>query len=387
MRGSLRLGRIAGISIEVHVSWLLIFALLTWSLATGWFPVVAKGYVVGVYWSLGAFASLLLFASVLAHELSHALVGRARGIPVSSITLFVFGGVSNIEREPASPGAEFQMAFVGPLTSLLLGVLAGAVWYATSGVSPLLTATLLYVATANLLLGVFNLIPGFPLDGGRVLRSILWKLTGNMRRATCVAGIIGQIVAYGFILVGIWMFFTVDVLNGLWLAFVGWFLAQAAQAESAQVRQQSTLAGVTVPSVMSPPPPACAPTTSLGELAEGYFLRSGIRAVPVVAQDQVVGVVTLSDLRRIPREQWSVTPVTQVMTPRERLWSTAPDQPLSDAIDLLVQHHVNQLPVVANGRLVGILSLATVAQLLEVRHALGALASAQPAQPQLPKAS
>lgn len=246
MRGSWRLGRIAGIAIEVHVSWLIIFALLTVSLATGWFPAAAPGYAAGVYWGFGAFASLLLFASVLAHELSHSLVGRARGIPVSSITLFVFGGVSNIEREPGSPGAEFQMAFVGPLTSVLIGVLAGILMFATTGYSTLLGALLGYIAIANVLLGVFNLIPGFPLDGGRVLRSILWKLTGSLEKATRAAAFTGQLVAYGFILVGIWMFFSVDVLNGLWLVFIGWFLAQAAQAEGAQVRQQSALKGITV---------------------------------------------------------------------------------------------------------------------------------------------
>ncbi len=237
MQGSWRLGSIAGVEIDVHPSWLLIFALLTYSLAASWFPVLAPGSSVWVYWVFGAIASVLLFVSVLAHEMAHTLVARARGIPVSSITLFVFGGVSNIEREPGSPGAEFQMAFVGPLTSLLIGAFSLLLARAVGSSALLLWAMLLYLGTSNLLLGVFNLIPAFPLDGGRVLRAIIWKLTGSLDTATHVAVISGQIFAFAFILIGFWLVIRGDVFDGIWLAFIGWFLLQAGHAESAQVTQ------------------------------------------------------------------------------------------------------------------------------------------------------
>jgi len=192
MPGSFRLGKLAGFELFIHVSWLLIVVLLTWSLATGWFPALYQGWPLLAYWLVGLLATLLLFASVLAHELAHSLVARTRGLPVKSITLLIFGGISNIEQEPANPGVEFQMAFVGPLTSLLLGGLSYLLLLALrGGISPL-SAILGYLAVTNVLLGIFNLVSAFPLDGGRVLRSIVWKISGDVRTATRVATFSGS---------------------------------------------------------------------------------------------------------------------------------------------------------------------------------------------------
>lgn len=235
MKGSWRVGRIAGIDIDVHPSWLLIYVLLTFSLATTWFPELARGVASWVYWVAGAVAGLLLFVAVLAHELAHALVARARGLPVSSITLFIFGGVSNIEREPGSAGAEFQMAFVGPLTSLLLGALALLLTAAVGRSAPLLSAILYYLGVANLLLGVFNLIPAFPLDGGRVLRAIVWRLSGSLETATRLAVRAGQVFSALFVLLGLWVMFRGDPVDGIWSIFVGVFLLQAGYGESARL--------------------------------------------------------------------------------------------------------------------------------------------------------
>src|SRR5712691_9641718 len=205
MPGSFRIGKIAGIDIFIHVSWLIILVLLTWSLATGWFATLYPGWSPATYWVVSLLAALLLFVSVLLHELAHSLVARARGLPVKNITLLIFGGVSNIEQEPKSPGVEFQMSFVGPLTNLLLGGLSFLLLLAIGrGTSPL-AAILGYLVVANVLLGVFNLVPGFPLDGGRVLRSIVWKLSGSVQTATRAATLAGQVFAYLFILVGIWL--------------------------------------------------------------------------------------------------------------------------------------------------------------------------------------
>ncbi|HEV2457374.1 MAG TPA: site-2 protease family protein, partial [Ktedonobacterales bacterium] len=239
MPGSFRIARIAGIDIDANVSWLVIVVLLTFSLAVSWFPVTVRGQSTLTYWVLGFIAALLLFVSVLLHELAHSLVARARGLPVKSITLFIFGGVSNLEREPQSPGVEFQMAIVGPLTSIVIGVVAFVAGRLIGSNAILVAAVLGYLGFTNLLLGIFNLIPGFPLDGGRVLRSILWKVTGSLRRATRAAALVGQVIGYLLIFLGIFLFFGGDFVNGLWFGFIGWFLLQAAQAANSQVMLES----------------------------------------------------------------------------------------------------------------------------------------------------
>src|SRR2546426_10702328 len=230
MPGSLRIGKIAGIDIYINVSWIIILVLLTVSLATGWFPQLYPGWSTATYWIVGFISSILLFVSVLLHELAHSLVARRRGLPVKDITLFIFGGVSNIEQEPKDAGIEFQVAVVGPITSLLIGAVCFLLQLPLRGTNSLLGGILFYLAVTNILLGVFNLIPGFPLDGGRVLRSIVWKLTGNMRQATRIASLTGQVIAYLFILLGIWIFFVGDILDGIWFGFIGWFLLSAAQS-------------------------------------------------------------------------------------------------------------------------------------------------------------
>ncbi|HKV00564.1 MAG TPA: site-2 protease family protein, partial [Ktedonobacteraceae bacterium] len=234
MPGSFRIGKIAGIDIFIHVSWIIIFVLLTWSLATGWFAVLYPGWSTITYWVVSLIAALLLFVAVLVHELAHSLVARTRGLPVKNITLFIFGGVSNIEQEPQTPGVEFQMAFVGPLTSLAIGGIAYLLQLALGENTSPLAAILRYLAVTNVLLGIFNLIPGFPLDGGRVLRSIVWKLTGSLRTATRVTTLVGEVIGYLFILLGIWLFFGGNLLDGIWLGFIGWFLLSAAQSANTQ---------------------------------------------------------------------------------------------------------------------------------------------------------
>ncbi len=254
MPGSLRIGTIAGIDIDIHVSWIIILVLLTVSLATGWFPQLYPGWSIVTYWLIALLSSLLLFASVLLHELAHSLVARRRGLPVKNITLFIFGGVSNIEQEPQSPGIEFQMAVVGPLTSLVIGFICFLLQLPLRGSNSPLEGILFYLAVTNILLGIFNLIPGFPLDGGRVLHSIVWRLSGNMRQATRVASLTGQFIAYLLILIGIWTFFAGDLLNGLWFGFIGWFLLNAAQSANTQGMLTSVLRGVKVGEVMNPKP-------------------------------------------------------------------------------------------------------------------------------------
>jgi Zn-dependent protease/CBS domain-containing protein len=371
MPGSFRIGKIAGIDIFIHVSWLIIIVLLTWSLATGWFAVLYPGWSTITYWVVSFIAALLLFVAVLLHELAHSLVARARGLQVKNITLFIFGGVSNIEQEPQTPGVEFQMAFVGPLTSLVIGGVAYLLLLALGNNTSPLAAILRYLAVTNVLLGIFNLIPGFPLDGGRVLRSIVWKLSGNLRTATRVTTLVGEVIAYLFILLGIWLFFGGNLLDGIWLGFIGWFLLSAAQSANTQSMLQSMLKGVTVGEVMNPSPLTVPANISLQKLVDDYFLPRGLRSAMVTQNDQLVGLITLGDIRSIPREQWSQVPVGHVMIPVNKLHVVSPQQNLNDVLPLMAGRDVNQLPVVQDGRLVGVLSRDAIMRYLEVRRSLG----------------
>ena len=371
MPGTFRIGKIAGIDIDIHVSWIIIFVLLTVSLATGWFPQLYARWSTATYWLIAFFSSLLLFVSVLLHELAHSLVARRRGLSVKSITLFIFGGVSNIEREPPSPGIEFQIAFVGPLTSLVIGVVCYLLQVPLRGSNSPLEGILYYLAVTNILLGVFNLIPGFPLDGGRVLRSIVWRLTGNLPQATRVATLTGQVIAYLFILLGILLFFVGDFLDGIWFGFIGWFLLSAAQSANAQGMLTSVLRGVTVGEVMNPKPATVPADISLQQLVDASFLPGGLRYALVMQGDKLLGLITLSDIRHIPREQWGQVPVSQAMIPLARLHIVSPQQSLSDVLPLMAGRDVNQLPVVENGALVGILSRDAIVRYLEVRRSLG----------------
>jgi len=371
MPGSLRIGKIFGIDIYIHISWVIIIVLLTWSLAVGWFPVLYHGFSAITYWVLGFIAAVLLFVSVLLHELAHSVVARARGLPVKNITLYIFGGVSNIEKEPGSPGVEFQIAVVGPLTSLLIGVLAFALFFLLGQYSSALGAILWYLGYANILLGIFNLIPGFPLDGGRVLRSIVWKIDGNLRRATRIVTVVGQIIAYLFILVGIWLFFVGYFIDGLWLGFIGWFLLSSAQSANSEVMLQSVFRGVTVSEVMNTAPTTVPANISLQKLVDEYFLPLGLRSAFVIQGDRLAGLITLSDIRHVPREEWGQTPVGLAMIPRDRLHIVSPQQSLNDVLPLMAGRDVNQLPVVQDERLVGVLSRDAIVRYLEIRRNLG----------------
>jgi Zn-dependent protease len=371
MRGSLRIGKIAGINIEIHYSWLVIFLLVTVTLAIGWFPTAAPGHPVALYWLLGVVVAVIFFASVLVHELAHSLVAKAGGTPVQSITLFMLGGASNIERDPRSPRDEFLMALVGPLTNLVLG---GLLWLLGAAIGPgnrLVAAFLGYLVLANLLVGLFNLIPGFPLDGGRVLRAILWKITGNLRTATRYAAATGQVVGMLFLFAGFWLLLSSLLLDGIWLGLIGLFLMQAARAESAQSMLTDLLGDARVAEFMSPPPPTAPANISLQRLVDEYIVRYGLSTVPVEQVGILVGFVTLADVRQVPTSEWPLVPVGQAMTPLARLQVVTPDQPIQDALTQLERVGARALPVVQEGQLLGMLSAERVGLILEIRRQLG----------------
>jgi Zn-dependent protease len=364
------LGRILGIPIQLDLSWFLVFALITWTLAVGYFPATFKNWPTAEYWIVGAVTAVFFFASVLVHELSHSMVARRYHIEVRGITLFIFGGVSQIAGNPPSAGAELLIAVAGPLTSFALAGVFALLGRAFTGVEPLL-APARYLATINVLLGAFNLIPGFPLDGGRVFRSILWGTTHDLRRATRIAGTVGQFIAFLFILFGVYQLFTGNIANGLWIAFIGWFLQSAAVSEVQQQRLHDLLAGHTVSQAMHTDCATAPAGLTLQELIDHHILEGGKRCLVLTTGDQVAGLLTLHHIRETPREQWPVLTAAQVMTPFSQVKKVEPNVELVEALQQMDRDGVNQLPVMADDRLVGMLSRDDVISYLRTLQELG----------------
>lgn len=375
-RGALHLGSIAGVDVHADWSLIIIVLLISVSLGAGVFPAWHPDWSGAVIWATAIAAALLFIASVLVHELSHALVGRAQGVPIPRITLFVFGGMAELEREPDAWRAELLMAIVGPITSFVLGVamifagnlLAGRVEMggddpleALRSLGPAATV-LLWLGPINLLLAAFNLVPGFPLDGGRVLRAAIWGATGDLVRATRYAAGAGRVFGTLLILVGFAMLFgwRFPVLGGgafagLWLALIGWFLASAARQSYAQLLARHSLTGIRVSSLMIAPVATVPPTLSVASLIDDYIMRSDQRAFPVLDGERLAGLVTLEDARRVERAARERQTVASIMTPAARLATVGPSAEVMDALQLLARNDVNQLPVVENGELRGLL--------------------------------
>jgi len=370
MQGSLTLGKILGIPIKLHSSWFLIAALITWSLAGGYFPQEYPGWATITYWIVGAVTAVLFFASVLLHELGHSVLALREKVPVRNITLFIFGGVAQIGREPPTAGAEFRIAVAGPLTSLLLAGVSGLLGRMLDG-SAALAAPLAYVARINLMLALFNMIPGFPLDGGRVLRALLWGLGGSFRTATRWASWVGRGVAYLFILTGVGQIFLGSFLNGLWIAFIGWFLNNAAESSYQQVVLRDTLAGVTVRSVMTERCPIVSSDLRLDHLVNDLVLGQGQRCFFVADNENLQGLITLHNIRAVPSEQRETLTASQIMTPTESLFRAHPDDDVLALLQRMDEANVNQVPVMDNSHLLGVITREHLLHYIRLRSELG----------------
>jgi len=384
MRGSWRVGRIAGIEVGIHYTWLLALFIFTWLLGQG-FSATYPGWYSYYYWIAGFLATFTLFISVLIHELAHSLVARSRGLSVSTITLFILGGVSNLAEEPENPGVEFAMAIVGPLSSIALGFIFWIIWYliTKTWVLPVFSVNITaskqtmglaivgFLAYTNIILAIFNLLPGFPLDGGRVFRSIIWRTTGNLYRATNIASIVGRVFGWGFIALGVVLaiFTQFGFLNGLWFVFVGWFLNSAADNSRSEVTLREHLTGVLVEKVMEKDVESVRPDTMIDYLVQTIFIQKRKRAVPVVDGDNLVGVVTISDIKGLPQDKWPITPVLQVMH-RAPIHALKPEDDLNTAMKLIAQYDLNQVPVLNQGKLVGMLTRADVINYLQLSQEL-----------------
>jgi Zn-dependent protease len=369
-RHTIPIGRVFGIPIDVDYSWFLIFALLTWILAVGYFPTQFKNWSPAEYWVVGAITAVMLFVSVVLHELGHSLVARRYKVPVQRITLFIFGGVSQITAEPPSAGAEFWVAIAGPAVSFALAIVFWGLSPLLAGVPPLL-AVVKYLALLNLVLGVFNLIPGFPLDGGRVFRAIVWGIQRNFQRATVVAAVTGRFFGFLFILLGAWeVLVNRQVINGLWIAFIGWFLESAAASQVQQQLVKNVLEGHKVSEAMDRDYVRISGEMSLQELVDQHVLMGGHRCFVIGRGDTSAGLVTLADIRKVPRSAWPTTTASKIMIPREKFASVAPDSELWTALEKIGRNGVSQLPVVEDDRVVGILSREAVVRYLGTLQAL-----------------
>ena len=368
MRSHITLGRIFGIEIGIHYSWFIIALLITFSLADH-FRLVNKDWSPTVVWSASLLTALLFFLGLLAHELSHSLVARARKLPVSRITLFALGGVSVIEKESPDARTEFLVAIVGPISSVVIGgVMVGIVYLlggkpdATPG-----SAILYYLGWINISLGVFNMLPGFPLDGGRVLRSIIWGATRNMERATRMASRVGQGVALLFILAGIYQFFRGAGIGGLWIAFIGWFLLQAAGANYLEVEMRHALEGLRAADLMSHECPTVEGAMSVQEFVDHFLLRTARRCFLVMVMDRLAGLITPHEVRTLDRELWPITPVQRIMKPLEKVRSVRPETPVTDVLEMMAKEDLNQVPVVSDRGIEGMLTRGDILQALRSR--------------------
>ena len=374
MKAHIKLGRIFGVAIGLHYSWIIIALLVTLSIRSqfattnpDWDPVIT--------WTTAIVTGLLFFVSILLHELSHAAVAKMRGIPVRAITLFALGGVAQIEKDAADAKSEFWMGIIGPITSFVigfvcLGLAALLGWdFADNPDSPV-SAMFMWLGVINISLAIFNMIPGFPLDGGRVLRAIVWWITKDANRSTRIAARVGQVVAFGFILLGILQFFRGEGFGGLWIAFIGWFLLDAARASGAQVEITERLSGVKVGDVMTEHFPVVDGNSNLQSFVQEHLLPTGNRCFVVTEQGTPAGIITPHEVKAIDRARWPYTTVSDVMLPLDNLRTVSPDRPLSEALEMMGREDVNQIPVVQQGRLAGIISRGHIVRVLQTRAEL-----------------
>jgi Zn-dependent protease/predicted transcriptional regulator len=375
MRSSIRLGNFFGIEIGLHYSWFLIALLITMSLGSQ-FQASHAEWGSTLIWALAALTSILFFVTLLAHEMSHALVARARGLTTKAITLFALGGVAQIEKEPEDAKTEFLVGIVGPLSSALIGLVSlgiawGLGWRIGAEPATPLRAMFVWLGYINLSLAAFNMIPGYPLDGGRILRSILWLTSHNALQATQRAAAVGKVIALLFIAFGIFRFFGGAGFGGLWIAFIGWFLLQAATASASSVAVTEGLKGIRVSDVMTADCITLDGNLNVEHFVDNYLLRSGKRCFVVQQNGQVAGLVTAHEIKELERARWPYTTLSDIMRPLDQLHTVAPTAPVMEALETMGRDDVNQLPVVSGNHLDGIITRANVLQFLQTRAELG----------------
>jgi Zn-dependent protease/CBS domain-containing protein len=364
MNGNFTLGRFGGIEVRINWSWLVVFTLIVWSLAAGIFPSQNPGHSDGVYLAMAVVAAFLFFASLLLHELGHAWQARREGIEIDAITLWLFGGVAQFKSRFPTAGAEFRIAIAGPLVSLGLGVLFMLV--ALAGLPSAVDGVAAWLGYINLALLVFNLIPALPLDGGRVLRALLWQARGDLGWATRVASDVGQAFGYLFIALGIAMFIFEGSFSGAWLAFIGWFVLQAAKAEARYIATEEALAGLRVRDLMVRDPVTVDADFTLGRFMDEVASPRRFTTYPVVEGDRPIGLLAFGSVASVPRSDWDTQRVRDSMIPLDQVPLLTEDTKAVDALAALSSPTSNRALVVDNRHLAGLLSITDLARALEV---------------------
>lgn len=370
MNGSIRLGTIRGIPLFVSPLWLIVFVLFLWTFSASYYPERYQGWTGQAYFAAGLLTTLLFFASVVVHEVGHATIAARVGIRTRRITLLPIGGLAEIERDAERPSHEFAIAIAGPITSLLMGGLFLGLYFLLHPINVPLGGITAYIGWTNIGLGLFNLVPGYPMDGGRVLRAIVWGATRSYSRGTRVAAQVGSVVAYGFIFIGVALLFRGQVANGVILAFIGWFILTHAQGTVEQLAVQQGLAGVPVGAVMTRVFATVETSAPLAQVVSETFLAQNTRVAAVTHLGRFVGFVTLPDIMRVPQEQWGSLRADAVMVPLHRLVTVHPTDPALAAVERMQQGDFNQLPVVADGRMVGLLTRNDILRFLQLRASL-----------------
>jgi Zn-dependent protease/predicted transcriptional regulator len=374
MQSQIKLGRIFGVEIGLHYSWIVIALLIVFSLA-GHFRETNSQWGDGVILITAVVTGFLFFATIIAHELAHSVVAKSRGLPVKSITLFALGGVAQIEKEAADAKTEFWIAIVGPITSFVIGAVFLAISLAV-GWAPMETAKtpvlamMVWLGYINIALGLFNLIPGFPLDGGRVLRAIVWWVTKDAVRSTRIAARVGQAVALFFIVTGVYRLFAGAGFAGLWIAIIGWFLLDAAGASYAQVEVSERLRGVRVGDIMARDCPTVEGRTNLQTFVEEFLLRTGKRCFIVVEGGSIAGIITAHEIKEVEPSLRSYKTVSDAMRPIHQLRTVTIDTPVTEVLETMGREDLNQLPVVSDGKLEGVISRGQVLRYLQTRMEL-----------------
>ncbi|MEM2872767.1 MAG: site-2 protease family protein [Nitrososphaerales archaeon] len=369
---SISVGKIMGVKIRLHYTWFIIFVFITWTLAAFYMPDQYPGLTYEVYWITGLVSSIILFSSVLFHELFHTYFALKKGISVPSITLFLFGGVTQIAEEPQDPGFEFKMAFAGPASSFLLSFIFGLAWLLALQLDlpPIITAPLNYGWLINALLGAFNLIPAFPMDGGRILRAAIWKLKKDLIVATRIASNAGGAIAYLFIFFGLFLILFDGLILGFWFILIGWFIKSGAEASLNQTIISQALSDVKVADIMTKEVHTISPNASISDVVENYFYKYKHGGFPVVDNGNLLGMLTTQDIRTVAKERWDILQVKDIMTSSEKLVKSQPEEPVADAFLKLSKRDIGRLPVVEDGKLVGIITRSDIMHIIRVKTEL-----------------
>lgn len=371
-KSSIKLFKIFGIEVRLDYSWFIIFALFAYVFGFLYFPEVLPGIDRGLLAVITIITVILFFASILVHEMCHSIVAKKKGTPVGRITLFMFGGVAEIEKEPETPYDEFIMAIAGPASSFVMAAIFGVIWFFARNFAPV-REPVKYLTLINVILGVFNILPGYPLDGGRILRSIIWKITANLKRATFIASTTGRVLGFMIVAVGIIFIFTGNFLNGVWLVFIGWFLQSSAQMSYRQLVFETSLKGIKVKDVMNKNIVDVTRDTTLQDLVDNYFMKYRFGRFPVIENQKtqkLIGVISIHDVKEIPREEWPNVYVGGIVKKVSENEKVDISMEVSDAAKKMAKNNLGHLVVMSGDKLEGIITKSDLMNFLNIQSEL-----------------